>query len=204
MSVLLQEVNALECEIQLLKTLRHDRIVQYYGCLRDPEEKKLSIFVEYMPGVSAVPAKDCPEWQRTDLDCPGVWWNLDLELNCSAELFYEPNQNSGCIPKVWESLGYESDVMVKPLNMHRVKSKALKAGFRFESWSRVCSQSGIWTWWMWDMIQIWLQTLWPEPILKYLLQIPAGKANSTTVHPQLSPIIYGFQHVYIKNSVTHL
>ncbi|KAF2983631.1 hypothetical protein EK904_005559 [Melospiza melodia maxima] len=47
-----KEVNALECEIQLLKTLRHDRIVQYYGCLRDPEEKKLSIFVEYMPGGS--------------------------------------------------------------------------------------------------------------------------------------------------------
>lgn len=50
--VLLQEVNALECEIQLLKTLRHERIVQYYGCLRDAEERKLSIFVEYMPGVS--------------------------------------------------------------------------------------------------------------------------------------------------------
>ncbi|NWY41774.1 M3K3 kinase, partial [Sylvia atricapilla] len=47
-----KEVNALECEIQLLKTLHHDRIVQYYGCLRDPEEKKLSIFVEYMPGGS--------------------------------------------------------------------------------------------------------------------------------------------------------
>ncbi|NXK16044.1 M3K3 kinase, partial [Arenaria interpres] len=47
-----KEVNALECEIQLLKTLRHDRIVQYYGCLRDIEEKKLSIFVEYMPGGS--------------------------------------------------------------------------------------------------------------------------------------------------------
>ncbi|NXK48989.1 M3K3 kinase, partial [Chauna torquata] len=47
-----KEVNALECEIQLLKTLRHDRIVQYYGCLRDPEERKLSIFVEYMPGGS--------------------------------------------------------------------------------------------------------------------------------------------------------
>ncbi|KAG8138714.1 hypothetical protein E2320_001503, partial [Naja naja] len=47
-----QEVNALECEIQLLKTLRHERIVQYYGCLRDPEERKLSIFMEYMPGGS--------------------------------------------------------------------------------------------------------------------------------------------------------
>ncbi|OCT75448.1 hypothetical protein XELAEV_18030628mg [Xenopus laevis] len=47
-----KEVNALECEIQLLKLHRHDRIVQYYGCLRDPTEKKLSIFVEYMPGGS--------------------------------------------------------------------------------------------------------------------------------------------------------
>lgn len=75
MSVLLQEVNALECEIQLLKTLRHDRIVQYYGCLRDPEERKLSIFVEYMPGVSAVPAEDCH-----DLHCHGVWRNLHLVL----------------------------------------------------------------------------------------------------------------------------
>lgn len=63
----------MECEIQLLKTLRHDRIVQYYGCLRDPEEKKLSIFVEYMPGVSAGPAEDCPGWQRADLDCPSLW-----------------------------------------------------------------------------------------------------------------------------------
>ncbi|MGH0157497.1 UNVERIFIED_CONTAM: hypothetical protein FKN15_041588 [Acipenser sinensis] len=45
-----KEVNSLECEIQLLKNLHHERIVQYYGCLRDPEEKKLSIFVEFMPG----------------------------------------------------------------------------------------------------------------------------------------------------------
>ncbi|XP_043923144.1 mitogen-activated protein kinase kinase kinase 3-like [Protopterus annectens] len=47
-----KEVNAFECEIQLLKNLRHERIVQYYGCLRDPVERKLSIFVEYMPGGS--------------------------------------------------------------------------------------------------------------------------------------------------------
>ncbi|KAL0156777.1 hypothetical protein M9458_048023, partial [Cirrhinus mrigala] len=45
-----KEVNALECEIQLLKNLRHDRIVQYYGCMRDPVQRKLSIFVEFMPG----------------------------------------------------------------------------------------------------------------------------------------------------------
>ncbi|KAM4689302.1 mitogen-activated protein kinase kinase kinase 3-like isoform 2-T2 [Discoglossus pictus] len=47
-----KEVNALECEIQLLKLHRHERIVQYYGCLRDPTERKLSIFVEYMAGGS--------------------------------------------------------------------------------------------------------------------------------------------------------
>ncbi|XP_041923503.1 mitogen-activated protein kinase kinase kinase 22 [Alosa sapidissima] len=47
-----KEVNALECEIQLLKNLRHERIVQYYGCLRDPDQRKLSIFVEFMPGGS--------------------------------------------------------------------------------------------------------------------------------------------------------
>lgn len=41
----------MECEIQLLKNLRHERIVQYYGCLRDHSEKTLTIFMEYMPGV---------------------------------------------------------------------------------------------------------------------------------------------------------
>ncbi|XP_043911130.1 mitogen-activated protein kinase kinase kinase 3 [Protopterus annectens] len=47
-----KEVSALECEIQLLKNLRHERIVQYYGCLRDRPEKTLTIFMEYMPGGS--------------------------------------------------------------------------------------------------------------------------------------------------------
>lgn len=51
----LQEVSALECEIQLLKNLQHDRIVQYYGCLKDQAEKTLSIFMEYMPGVRVGP-----------------------------------------------------------------------------------------------------------------------------------------------------
>lgn len=46
-------MSALECEIQLLKNLCHERIVQYYGCLRDTMERTLSIFMEYMPGVSA-------------------------------------------------------------------------------------------------------------------------------------------------------
>uniref|UniRef100_UPI00358FBC35 mitogen-activated protein kinase kinase kinase 2-like n=1 Tax=Myxine glutinosa TaxID=7769 RepID=UPI00358FBC35 len=46
-----KEVRALECEIQLLKNLHHERIVQYYGCLRDHLERTLSIFMEYMPGV---------------------------------------------------------------------------------------------------------------------------------------------------------
>lgn len=48
-----QEVSALECEIQLLKNLRHERVVQYYGCLRDHGERTLTIFMEYMPGVGA-------------------------------------------------------------------------------------------------------------------------------------------------------
>ncbi|KAM3923626.1 mitogen-activated protein kinase kinase kinase 3 [Leptodactylus fuscus] len=47
-----KEVSALECEIQLLKNLHHERIVQYYGCLRDKGEKTLTIFMEYMPGGS--------------------------------------------------------------------------------------------------------------------------------------------------------
>eukprot|EP00079_Xenopus_tropicalis_P010590 XP_002935600.2 PREDICTED: mitogen-activated protein kinase kinase kinase 3 [Xenopus tropicalis] len=47
-----KEVSALECEIQLLKNLHHDRIVQYYGSLRDKGEKTLTIFMEYMPGGS--------------------------------------------------------------------------------------------------------------------------------------------------------
>lgn len=47
-----KEVSALECEIQLLKNLCHERIVQYYGCLRDTSERTLSIFMEYMPGGS--------------------------------------------------------------------------------------------------------------------------------------------------------
>lgn len=49
-----KEVKALQCEIQLLKNLKHERIVQYYGCLDEPN--LLSIFMEYMPGVSGLPA----------------------------------------------------------------------------------------------------------------------------------------------------
>ncbi|XP_052354070.1 mitogen-activated protein kinase kinase kinase 3-like [Oncorhynchus keta] len=47
-----KEVNALECEVQLLKNLHHERIVQYYGSSRDLEKRKLTIFVEFMPGGS--------------------------------------------------------------------------------------------------------------------------------------------------------
>jgi len=39
----------LNCEIQLLKTLQHERIVQYYGTVQQPDV--LSIFMEYLPGV---------------------------------------------------------------------------------------------------------------------------------------------------------
>jgi len=43
-------VKALQTEIDLLRNLRHDRVVQYYGSLQD--RSSLSIFMEYMPGVS--------------------------------------------------------------------------------------------------------------------------------------------------------
>ncbi|KAG7272648.1 hypothetical protein CRUP_008476 [Coryphaenoides rupestris] len=36
-----------------IANLHHERIVQYYGCLRDRSDKTLTIFMEYMPGVSA-------------------------------------------------------------------------------------------------------------------------------------------------------
>lgn len=58
-----QEVSALECEIQLLKNLQHERIVQYYGCLRDRAEKILTIFMEYMPGVCG-PLNACETCKR--------------------------------------------------------------------------------------------------------------------------------------------
>lgn len=44
-----QEVRALENEVQLLRNFQHERIVQYYGCQQDASV--LSIFIEFMPGV---------------------------------------------------------------------------------------------------------------------------------------------------------
>ena len=64
-------MSALECEIQLLKNLQHERIVQYYGCLRDRAEKTLTIFMEYMPGVCA---PDACGTHREDLSWGwGLW-----------------------------------------------------------------------------------------------------------------------------------
>ena len=45
----LQEVRSFETELQLLKNLRHERIVTYYGT--DRGDGKLCIFMEFMPGV---------------------------------------------------------------------------------------------------------------------------------------------------------
>ena len=45
----LQEVRSFETELQLLKNLRHERIVAYFGT--DRADGKLYIFMEYMPGV---------------------------------------------------------------------------------------------------------------------------------------------------------
>ena len=44
-----KEVRSFETEVQLLKNLRHERIVTYYGTER--KEGRLHIFIEYMPGV---------------------------------------------------------------------------------------------------------------------------------------------------------
>ncbi len=46
----LQEVRSFETELQLLKNLRHERIVTYDGTER--ADGKLYIFMEFMPGVS--------------------------------------------------------------------------------------------------------------------------------------------------------
>ena len=48
--LVLQEVKALEAEIQSLRNLRHERIVSYYRTAY--ENNSISIFMEYMPGVS--------------------------------------------------------------------------------------------------------------------------------------------------------
>lgn len=45
----MQEVKSFETELQLLKNLRHERIVAYFGTER--ADGKLYIFMEYMPGV---------------------------------------------------------------------------------------------------------------------------------------------------------
>ena len=45
-------MKALRCEIQLLQTLQHERIVQYYGTLEQPDV--LSIFMEFLPGVCSL------------------------------------------------------------------------------------------------------------------------------------------------------
>lgn len=45
----LKEVQSLEAELSLLKNLRHERIVTYYGTERSSEH--LTIFMEYVPGV---------------------------------------------------------------------------------------------------------------------------------------------------------
>jgi serine/threonine protein kinase len=52
-----KEVMALQDEIQLLKDLRHERIVMYYGTERDL--KHLCIFMEYVPGVSHTCCLEC-------------------------------------------------------------------------------------------------------------------------------------------------
>lgn len=72
-------MSALECEIQLLKNLQHERIVQYYGCLRDRAEKTLTIFMEYMPGVRAPQCMWDTYKRGPDLGC-GLWRRGPLDM----------------------------------------------------------------------------------------------------------------------------
>ncbi len=44
-----KELQSLECDMSILQTLNHERIVQYYGCGRD--DNNFYIFMEYMTGV---------------------------------------------------------------------------------------------------------------------------------------------------------
>lgn len=81
-------MSALECEIQLLKNLCHERIVQYYGCLRDTMERTLSIFMEYMPGVSAFQCglyafmKDDEVYVlHVDVDCSHAFFKIKKKKN---------------------------------------------------------------------------------------------------------------------------
>ena len=39
----------LEQELELLKTIKHDHIVQYYGCVCEEGKNEASIFMELMP-----------------------------------------------------------------------------------------------------------------------------------------------------------
>ena len=50
MLLLTQAVESLEKEIQLLQSMKHDQIVQYFGTERT--DTSIHIFMEYMPGVS--------------------------------------------------------------------------------------------------------------------------------------------------------
>ena len=39
----------LEAELELLRTIKHRHIVQYYGCIIHEEKQEASIFMELMP-----------------------------------------------------------------------------------------------------------------------------------------------------------
>ena len=42
-------LSKLEAELELLRTIKHRHIIQYYGCLINKEEQEASIFMELMP-----------------------------------------------------------------------------------------------------------------------------------------------------------
>ena len=48
----LKEVQVLKTEIELYKTMQHERVVRYYGTIQD--SRSISIFMEYMTGVRRI------------------------------------------------------------------------------------------------------------------------------------------------------
>ena len=48
----LKEVQVLKTEIELYKSMKHERIVSYYGTVQD--SRSISIFMEYMSGVRGI------------------------------------------------------------------------------------------------------------------------------------------------------
>ena len=82
----IQEVEILHREITLYKTLKHERIVNYYGSVQD--HKSLSIFMEYMEGVGASSVFICFSYRELsrEQDVVLICFPLSIGLIISSSL----------------------------------------------------------------------------------------------------------------------